>query len=282
MLDALSAELLKLRPHKATWSLVWLYPIAFLTIYVIGIGVGMAGVDPREPQSLPEWLENTAVVWFIPRNSVGRFMIAAFVAVVFAGEYGWNTWKLIVPHRSRGALIAAKYAAVLILLAVAFVATALLSTAGTWADSVINRGALPPGITAAALFREQGQAVLGALGPLLVTVAYASLAAILTRSTIAALVIAIVAISVEQLLFTFGPILSMRFPAIVWPLYHALPGYHLGNLLEWIGEAKALSADFPGGRSVSMHWTTSLAVVAGWIGALVGGAFSAFRRVDIN
>jgi len=282
MSDALSAELLKLRRHKATWSLVWLYPIAFLLIYLIGIGVGMAGLDAREPQSLPEWLENTAVIWYMPRNSIGRFMIAAFVAVVFAGEYGWNTWKLIVPHRSRGALLAAKYAAVLILFAFAFVATALLSTAGTWADSVVNRGALPPGITAAALLREQGQGALAALGPLLVTVAYASLAAILTRSTIAALVIAIVAISVEQLLFTFGPILSMRFPAIVWPLYHALPGYHLGNLLEWIGQAKALSAEFPGGRIVSMHWTTSLAVVAGWIAASVGGAFTAFRRQDIN
>ncbi|HEX8365405.1 MAG TPA: ABC transporter permease [Allosphingosinicella sp.] len=282
MLDALSAELLKLRRHKATWSLVWLYPIGFTLIFLIGIIVGIAGGDAPEQQSLPEWLENTAFAWYVPRNSVGRVMIAAYVAVVFAGEYGWNTWKLIVPHRSRGALIAAKYAAVLILFALAFLATALLSTLGIWTDSVATGDTIPAGVTAGALLGEHGRGALAALPPFAVTVACVSLAAILTRSTIAALVIAIVLISIEQLIFSFGPILSMRFPAIVWPLYHALPGYHLANLFEWIGEAKALSVEFPGGRIVSLGWATSLAVVTAWIVVPAAATFAAFRRQDIN
>ena len=40
------------------------------------------------------------LIWDVPDNAVGRYLICAFVAVVFAGEYGWNTWKLIVPHRA--------------------------------------------------------------------------------------------------------------------------------------------------------------------------------------
>lgn len=282
MLDALSAELLKLRRHKATWSLVWLYPIGFALIFLIGIVVGIAGGDSPEQPSLQEWLENTAFAWYVPRNPVGRILIAAYVAVVFAGEYGWNTWKLIVPHRSRGALIAAKYAAVLILFALAFLATALISTLGIWIDGAATGDTIPAGASAGALLAEHGRGALAALAPFAVTVACASLAAILTRSTIAALVIAIVLVSIEQLIFSFGPILSMRFPAIVWPLYHALPGYHLANLTEWIAEAKALSAEFPAGRTVSFGWATSLAVVTAWVVLPAAATFAAFKRQDIN
>ena len=99
MLEALSAEALKMRTHKATWFLVWLFPIAFTIIMLLMIGAGIAGVDKPEQPNLHSWLENTTLIWFVPNNAVGRYLLCAFVAVVFAGEYGWNTWKLIVPHR---------------------------------------------------------------------------------------------------------------------------------------------------------------------------------------
>jgi ABC-2 type transport system permease protein len=282
MLEALSAEALKMRRHKATWFLVWIYPILFATIMVVAIGAAMAGFDGPDHQELSEWVEDTAVIWFLPGNSFGRYLISAFVAVLFAGEYGWNTWKLVVPHRSRTALIGAKYWLALLLFAVAVTLTALLTTLLSFADGALTDDTIPEGVTAAGLWAVQSKAALAALAPTLVAIGYASLAAVLTRSTIAALVISIVVTTIEQLIFNFGPVLSVKFPGIAPALYHALPGYHIANLAEWIRDGVPLSVTFPSGNTVALQWTTSLATLVAWIAALYAAVFAAFRRQDIN
>ena len=283
MLDAFSAEALKIRSHKATWFLVWLYPILFSAVFLIAVVLGLAGIDEQtDKQALAEWMEDTVLIWIVPTQTFGRYLIAAFVAVVFAGEYGWNTWKLVVPHRSRPALIAAKYGVVLALLFTAFVAAAAISTAGTFAKYWSTGDVIPAGVSASGLLRAHGAYALAAIAPLLVTVGYASLAAILTRSTIAALVIAIVAITLEQLIFGFAPGLSMRFDAIIDVLYPVLPGYHIANISEWVREGVALTTKFPDGDVYVQSLATSVAVALAWIVALVGGTFYAFKRQDIN
>jgi hypothetical protein len=282
MLDAFAAEALKMRTHKATWFLVWLFPIAFTIIMAVGIVAGMMGFDSPEQQKAADWIENTAVIWFIPNNAIGRYLISAFVAVVFAGEYGWNTWKLIVPHRRRESLIAAKYALTVSLFAISFVLTAALTTALTLADGVLTGDTIPAGVTPAALWDMHSKVALAAVAPVLMALAYASLAAVLTRSTIAALVIAIVATSIEQLIYGFGPQLSVKFHSVVWPLYHVLPGHHIANLAEFVREGEALKRAFPGGRFVELGWTTSFGVLLAWIAALWGATFATFGRQDIN
>ena len=283
MLDAFSAETLKLTRHKATWFLVWLFPILFGVLLLIGIVVAMLGFDQRpDQQSLGEWIEDTAVIWFVPGNVVGRYLIAAFVAVVFAGEYGWNTWKLIVPHRARTSLIAAKYTTVLTLFAISFLATALITILGTWVEDLVAGDPVPAGVTAGALLDYHSKAALAAAAPALLTIGYASLAAVLTRSTIAALVIAIVATTMEQLIYNFGPMLSVRFPTVIHALYPVLPGYHLANLTEWIRDGVALRQDFPAGHWVELAWGTSLAAMLAWIGGVTALTFLSFRRQDLN
>jgi ABC-2 type transport system permease protein len=79
---------------------------------------------PGRAGARPKWLDNAADFWDAPSSGLVRMLVGAFIAVVFAGEYGWNTWKLIVPHRSRTTLIAAKYVVSLGLLYAAFVAAA--------------------------------------------------------------------------------------------------------------------------------------------------------------
>ncbi len=280
MLDALSAEILKMRRHKATWFLVWGYPIAFTLILSVAIGVGMAKGSP-DSQALSAWIKDTANIWSVPANSIGRYLISAFVVVVFAGEYGWNTWKLIVPHRSRTSLIAVKYGLVLVLFAAAFVLTALLSIFFAWADDVLTGDTIPAGITAGALWTVHSKAALAALAPMLVATGYASLAAILTRSTIAALVVTIVSITVEQLVFSQGPLLALKFPHVTPVLYHGLPGYHVANLSEWMREGVPLLANLAG-EKVELPWATSLAASVAWIGGLIGLTFLSFHRQDLN
>jgi ABC-type transport system involved in multi-copper enzyme maturation permease subunit len=282
MLEALSAEALKMRSHKATWFLVWLFPIAFTIIMLLMIGAGIMGFEAPEQPDVADWIENTTMIWFVPNNAIGRYLISAFVAVIFAGEYGWNTWKLIVPHRRRTSLIAAKYALVVMLFAISFVLTAALLTGLSLADDALTGDTIPPGLNFAMLWDAQGKAALAAVAPVLISVAYASLAAVLTRSTIAALVIAIVATTIEQVVVGFGPRIYIEFPSIVWPLYHVLPGHHIASLSECIREGSALKRDFPGGLVVRYSCTASLAILLAWIAALWGATFAAFRRQDIN
>ena len=105
MLDAISAEALKFRRHRATWGLVWIWPIGVIVIWLLAIGVDLANgtQEARRAPTAAGWIADAVSFWNVPRAiRSDRYLIGAFVAVVFAGEYGWNTWKLIVPHRAPG------------------------------------------------------------------------------------------------------------------------------------------------------------------------------------
>jgi ABC-2 type transport system permease protein len=283
MLDALSAEALKLTRHKATWFLVWLYPILFLTLFLISIVVALVHPGPAgKAESAAAWIAQTAIIWKLPGQTIGRILISAYVAVVFAGEYGWNTWKLIVPHRGRASLILAKFALTALLFAAALAMTAAICVLFSWLEGVAGGHPAPSGITAAALLRVHAETALAGLAPFLFTLALIALAAVLTRSMLAALVIGIVVAMLEQILVKFAPLLYGYSPWLVWTLFHGLPGYHFGNLASWIGEGVSLRTPFPDGRVVASAWTTSLAVTAAWTAGLAAATFAAFKRQDIN
>ena len=283
MLSVLSAEALKLTRHKATWFLVWVYPIGITAIFLLAIGLGLSGAEaPSAAPALSSWIEESAMVWLVPSHMLGRYFISALVAVVFAGEYGWNTWKLIVPHRARWMLIAAKYVVVVALLYVAYALAGLLTVVLSFAEDLATGDKIPAGITVQALLEAQWRGAVTALLPILLTVAYTSLAAVLTRSMVAALVIGIVVATFEQLLLNLGPVLSGYAPQTVLALFHALPGYHLANLESWITEGAALEARFPNGAVVAAPLPTSLATLVAWIAGLAALTLASFRRQDIN
>lgn len=281
MLDAISAELLKFRRHRATWGLVWIWPIGVVLILSLAIAIQVAKGEVGRPDTLASWLDDAADFWQIPLEPIGRYLVCAFVAVVFAGEYGWNTWKLIVPHRSRNTLIAAKYVVAVGLLICGFALGAFLFNLLNWLKDVATGTPIPAGISAGALLKAHGIAALAALGPLLLTVAYTSLAAILTRSTIAAMVIGLVITTVERLFRFFAPMLESFAPALIGGLYKILPGYHLSNIAEWLTEGQVLTVPFPSGP-FSMAPGTSALIVAAWTILLVLLTFRLFRRQDIN
>jgi ABC-2 type transport system permease protein len=282
MLDAISAETLKLTRHKASWFLVWLYPAGLALIFLLVILAGVFGGFRPQPESLDAWIRDTAIIWMLPNNTVGRFLIAAFVSVAFAGEYGWNTWKLIIPHRSRSELIASKYIVVIALLVTSFILSAAITTIGSFVEDAASGVDVPSGVTAGLILEAQGKGAIAAIAPFLLTIGYASLAAILTRSTLAALVISIVAVSVEQLLYGLAPLLYFKAPGLVLLLYHVLPGYHLANLGHWIGNGSGLATQFPAGPTVALGWLVSLAVLAAWVAGLAALTIVSFRRQDIN
>ena len=116
---------------------------------------------------------------------------------------------------------------------------------------------------------------------MLLTIAYTSLAAVLTRSMIASLVIGLVVTTAEQTFFNVAAILSLYAPDLVRALSLALPAYHLDNLAIWIGQGRALPGILPDG-AVALPWTVSLAAASAWILGLGALTLLAFRRQDIN
>lgn len=281
MLDAISAEALKFRRHRATWGLVWIWPIGVALLLSLAIAIQVAKGEVGQAGTAAGWIHEAIAFWKVPAESFGRYLLGAFVAVVFAGEYGWNTWKLIVPHRARHSLIAAKYLVALALIICGFALGAGLFNLLSWLKDVATGTPIPPGISAGALLEAHGLMALAALAPILLTTAYVSLAAIVTRSTVGALVIGLIVTTVEQLFRVFAPMLEPFAPGLVDGLYRILPGYHLRNLGEWLTTGQAQIVPFPSG-AFSMSPATSLAIVAGWIIVLIALTFRVFRRQDIN
>ncbi|MDP8917054.1 MAG: ABC transporter permease, partial [Pseudomonadota bacterium] len=234
MVELLQAERIKLSRHRAAWLTVWIFPIGLVIGAVLATGYEL--VRPETPQpaaNAAAWIADTAKVWTAPMNGLGRYLIAAFTAVAFGGEYGWNTWKLIAPHRDRTALLLAKYAVVLTMLAVAFVLLAgLYALTGLINDALTNEPT-PRGVEFGALLAAHGPGALRTTVSTLLTVAYASAAAVLTRSTMAGAIIAIVAVTLESA----GQLLMVVNPG----LYRWTPTHHLANLGSWIENGRALT-----------------------------------------
>ena len=278
MLELLRAERIKLLRHRATLFLVWIFPIgisALITGFTVYQMIKGQGPEQGSPKTAAGFISDTIFPWQISGNAIGRYLLAAFTAVAFGGEYGWNTWKLVGPHRSRTALMAAKYATVLALITVSLVLAAVLGTVGLWLNGLLTGDPAPAGVGPAALLTAHGRAASVTALTLLLTVAYASAGATLTRSTIAGLVIAIVAITAESLIGQLGP----RF--LDPTLYQVPPSYHLANLDSWITEGRAAVRRFPK-AVVSLHWGWSLLSYAVWTGGLIAMTFTAFRKQDLN
>jgi ABC-2 type transport system permease protein len=280
MRNVISAEWSKVLPHRGTWLLVWIYPIVWFAILVISI--------LAEPQSDPDaataagWIRETLPIWYVPSLNFGRYLIAAYLALVFAGEYGWNTWKLIVPHAARWKLLAAKYAVTLGLLYVAWTIAAALTVLMMWVKTLTLGDAVPLGVTMPAILHMHFQGLGWGLIPVLLTAAYASVLAVLTRSTLATFVLSLVLITLDDLLGRIVGALSHYGMEWLATPYRVLPSFHLANFASWVREDVGYQLKLASGAVVACSQAISLLVLVGWISCLSALAFLIFKRQDIH
>jgi ABC-2 type transport system permease protein len=285
MLDAVRAEALKLRRHRATWLMVWIYPIV-ITLITLGM-LAYGALTP--PQAVPpggaplpaKWVANSTMFWNFPWSAPGRFLLAGFAAVVFAGEYGWNTWKLIIPARTRWQLIAAKWVIALSFVMIAFVLADLLLLLGSWLQSSQDDG-IPAGVTLGAVAQAHLRAAGYALLPLVYTVAFAGMFAILTQSILATVILSIALVVVEQLFPLLALFAYPYAPGLTVLLAKLLPFYHMANLAMWAKVDAALTLPLAPGAVVSLGWGTSFAALASWIATAGTITQLRFLRQDLN
>ena len=279
MRNLIGAEWTKLLPHKGTWLLVWIYPILFFVVLAIAT---LAETKGGKPPTANGWIQDTTMAWSIATISLGRYFIAAYFALVFAGEYGWNTWKLVVPHASRWRLIASKYLVATGLLYLAWIAAALISIAMNAVRSAVAGQAIPAGVTFGTMLDGHFSVLALGIAPFLLAATYASAAAVLTRSTMAAFIISLVLITLDEI---FGKLVmwlsgvGMGWLAVP---YRVLPGYHLDNLTSWMQGQGGYQFKLAGGTVIAYSQATSVLVIAAWIAGLAALTFWMFRRQDIN
>jgi len=76
------------------------------------------------------WTETLVGAWSFLNNPLGRLLLIGFTAVMFAGEYQWQTWKNLIPRNRRVALILIKFLALSAFVVVAFALMSVLLAAG--------------------------------------------------------------------------------------------------------------------------------------------------------
>ncbi len=277
MMGAVAAEAMKLVRHRATWGLVWIFPLGVVIVALLSLALphghsrlGHLGSPTLPPQI---WIAGTTTIWKVAASGPGRFLVGAFTALAFGGEYGWNTWKLIVPHGRRPVLIAAKYGVVLGLFIASWALAAALSVILGLLVASIGDGA-PSGITLAALATAHAHAALPALGSTLLTMGYASVGAVVLRSTPGGAIVAVAAVVVEGLAGLIAPLINPM-------LFLSLPTYHLRNLQSFIETGGPASQLLSSGVTQG-PWCVSLAVLGAWIVGLYAIAAVVFERQDLN
>ena len=277
MLSLLRAESLKIGGNrKVVWPLVWIYPIGALLVLLIVGGVQVwqeanGGAMVGGPKTVEGWLDDYGGIWSAPASV--RFLMIAFAAVVFGGEYGWNTWKLVAPHRGRTELMLSKHLSTIGWLMAGYVVMAVVWVLGVTVIGLLL-GDPPRGVPFGAVLGGQGEGALFALLTTALTVALTAVLVVATRSTVGALVIGIVLTVAE-------PLIVPRLAQIDDLFLRLSPGMALGNLQSWIFNGQALTLPTPDGL-VSDSWVFSLTVVLAWTAALAGLSVALFRRQDLN
>lgn len=283
MLDAVAAEALKMRRHRGTWLMVWIYPIAISLIALASlIYHQFAPASPAgDPQSAAAWIADSAIFWRAPGSAFGRILIAGFVALLFAGEYSWNTWKLIIPARRRWQLVIAKWAVAVSFVFAAFVVTDLIVLAREWLRT-FQGSEMPVGVTWSGILTAHASAATYALLPIAYATAFAALLAVLTRSILATVIISIGLVIMESMLTLIGIFFHARAPDLTRVLIETLPPYHVQNLISWADQETGMVLPLGSDASVALSWTTSLTALIAWIGLAMAATLLHLSRQDLN
>ena len=277
---------------KLTSFLIWIFPIGVLAFHTVMIllslisatmqaGVEYFGSGSWTADSLNTW--NMMITF--PANLFGRMLPLAFMAVVFAGEYQWRTWKNIAPRTQRWKLILAKMAALISLVLVSLVLTSLISALGPSIGYRIHGLPYGPDLNPGSFLLDTAKTVFIVLLSLAVLAGYAAIAAITTRSILGGLMVSFGFSVFDAVSLGMLSLLATIFnqPSLI-NLYQYTPTYNLSNMYSWLLRGEGAFAIIAG---ISPLTTTpgfwfSLLVLTIWIGGLTGLALATFQRQELT
>lgn len=277
--DAVAAEAFKLQRNFRI--LFW----GFLFIPLLALAAGLFSEFVLEGQLPPEARAASAD---LAQQGLNAFRDAASpltilfaligAAVLFAGEYRWETWRLMAPRNTRVNHLAGK----VVVFAVASLATVLLTGLAGLLAGLVGGLATGGGVEWNAgegyFGRLLGYAGLAWL-MLLQAGAVAALAGVATRSIMAALMVPIGLGIAQAVLHAQTAMARMVEPSEVeaWRLL-ALPSMSGDLIRAWLGGQMML----PGQAVTPAIALTALACLLAWLAAGFGGAVALFRWQDLS
>ncbi|CAN5364460.1 ABC transporter permease [soil metagenome] len=188
-------------------------------------------------------------------------------AAIFAGDYRWETWRLVTPRNSRLNLLAAKLVVFGEAAAWSLLATALASVLGGLFGSVINHTTLVGPPTGTAFVGQYAGVMLVTWLEILLIGGLAALIGVQTRSTLGAVIAGLVVVFVQSTL-------AATQNATTWKSL-SIPAY-AGRVLKTFVASPAEARPELGPAGLA------LVLLLIWLVVLAGAAAVLFRRQDLT
>lgn len=279
--DAVSSEAFKVRRNARTSFFAWLF------LPILSLVVGLANEfwieeqmrNPRgavipEPGSL-DFGQVLAAAFQPSAMSLLIMFCLIGAAVIFAGEYRWETWRLMTPRNTRLNQLGGKILVYALASAASFVLLALSSVIAAVVGALADGQAIRWGLDGEALASALGRFGIGWL-LLLQAGAVAAVTAVTARSIVAALLVPLgLGIAQSVVRAITGVVMPGQ---IEWWQPFALPELSADLLRAALDGTPPL----PGLEiSAGLAWTAGLALAA-WLILGYGGALLLFRRQDLS
>jgi ABC-2 type transport system permease protein len=276
--DAIAAESYKFRRDRS--ALFWgffavplgmlLFKFAldtYLALHnsgaAIRISAGFAGKMELGPQII-RGLE-------LAGSSFFQIFYIAGAAALFAGEYRWETWRLLVPRNARANLVGAKLIVYALACAASLLALAVVGTLGALYSALLN--GIAPSLPGAGFAAEALIVFLAAWAELLILGAFTALVAVASRAMIGALLAGI--------FFSFAQGVAML---LVHPWEAPLRFFaYLPSMSAYLLRAWASGQEIaPGVLADPAKLLPATLFLLAWIGALAGATIALFQAQDLS
>jgi ABC-2 type transport system permease protein len=271
-----------------TCCMIWVFPALALLVTVLALIAAALSASFREGISGEplKWTDMAIFPWLIPNNPLGRGLLLGFTAVLFAGEYQWNTWKAVVPRSRRVPLILVKFAAVALFVVFAFTLMSIFLATGLGLVSLVAGASYGPPLERDVLtgfVQDYALQMLYAFLSTTIAAGYAALAAMVTRSILGSAITGIVISIGETMLFVpLYLIAQLLGREGVLHIYRFVPSYNLLNLFAWLNGETPGGLEMPSGAVVVDSQLFAEAVLVCWVIGLIALTAYAFQRQDIT
>ncbi len=270
LIDAIAAERFRLLRDRST--LFWGFAFAPLVGFLLSVGGDLFVRNVIQRPMPGAMIDLTGQVLKALSSGASTFsalflMIGA--AAILAGDYRWETWRLLTPRNTRPNLLGGKLVVVGEAILWNLILTAVLTLVATIIGAGLNHKTMIGSAGGLGLGQIAGVLVVTWLEAMTLA-ALAACVAVISRSPMAAVVVCLGARFIQSIL---ASVLGALAPNS-WKTF-AIPVYDADLLRAFV------AAPLHGGVQTGTAGV-ALLVLLGWIAALTTGAVLLFQRQDLT
>lgn len=241
------------------------------------------------PPNKSQWSLHIVQIWGIllnyPTNVLSGMLFLAFMAVVFGSEYQWNTWKNLIPRRSRFALIVTKFFTLTVVIMSSLILTSCLFVVGNGLIHLIAGIPYGPALSVVVLkdvFNNYVLEMFLTMISLLILSGFAAWSVLLTRSVVGGVLAGFGFSVIDPIAFfgllTLSVVLEQE---SLMSLYRFFPSYNIENLRSLLVSGTSYNS-YPEILVSGNSMGSTLFILALWSFSFMGLAIYVFQRQDIS